>query len=119
MALGSYAVQAADVKPANHRPLSPGYVPIPGVISLIYDVEAIGIPAVTARFDLTFAPDSYDMAVLLRTIGVIDWMADWNMNMAARGALTNIASSRRAIVKFSARVGSRSTMQRARSCPPP
>ena len=91
MALGSLAVQAADVKPANHRPLSPGYVPVPGVISLVYDVEAIGIPAVTARFDLTFAPDSYDIAVLLKTIGVIDWMADWNMNMAARGALTNIA----------------------------
>jgi hypothetical protein len=46
---------------------------------------------VTARFDLTFGPDSYDMVVLLRTIGVIDWMADWNMSMAARGALTNIA----------------------------
>ena len=92
MALGSLAVQAADVKPANHQPLSPGYVPAPGVMSLVYDVEALGIPAVTARFDLRFGPDSYDMAVFLRTIGMIDWMADWNtVSMAARGALTNIA----------------------------
>ena len=91
VALGPIAAPAADVKPANHQPLSPGYVPMPGVISLTYDVEAIGIPAVTARFDLTFGPDSYDMAVMLRTIGVIDWMADWNMSMAAQGALTNIA----------------------------
>jgi hypothetical protein len=89
--LGPIAAPTADVKLANHQPLSPGYVPTPGVISLTYDVEAIGIPAVTARFDLTFGPDSYDMAVMLRTIGVIDWMPDWNMSMAARGALTSIA----------------------------
>ena len=82
---------AADVKLANHRPLSPGYVPEPGSLTLVYDVEAIGIPVMTARFDISFGANTYDMSFVLHTIGLIDWMANWNMSMNAQGALTNTA----------------------------
>ena len=87
----------ADVKLANHRVLSPGYVPEPGSLTLVYDVEAIGIPVMTARVDIGFRAaahdmsDTYDISVALRTVGLIGFFTNWNMSMNAQGILTNTA----------------------------
>lgn len=97
VALDTTGALAADVKLANHRPLSPGYVPEPGSLTLVYDVEAIGIPVMTARVDISFRTatydmsDAYDVSLVLRTVGLIDFFTNWNMSMNAQGILTNTA----------------------------
>jgi Protein of unknown function (DUF3108) len=97
VALDTTGALAADVKLANHRPLSPGYVPEPGSLTLVYDVEAIGIPVMTARVDISFRAatydmsDAYDISLALRTVGLIDFFTNWNMSMNAQGILTNTA----------------------------
>jgi hypothetical protein len=91
VALANTGALAAHVELANSHPLSPGYVPEPGALTLIYDVEAIGIPAMTARFDFSFGADTYDMWSVLRTVGLIDLLASWNMSMNAQGVLTKMA----------------------------
>jgi len=70
---------------------SQSYVPEPGTLSLLYDVEAMGIPAMTARFDINYRADHYDMSFALRTTGLLDWMLNWNMSMSARGILKDLA----------------------------
>jgi hypothetical protein len=97
VALDTTGALAADVKLANHRPLSPGYVPEPGSLTLVYDVEAIGIPVMTARVDISFRTttydmsDAYDISLVLRTVGLIDFFTNWNMSMNAQGILMNTA----------------------------
>ena len=97
VALDTTGARAADVKLANHRPLSPGYVPEPGSLTLVYDVEAIGIPVMTARADINFRTathdmsDAYDISLGLRTVGLIGFFTNWNMSMNAQGILTNTA----------------------------
>jgi len=97
MTLDTTGAPVADVEPANHRPLSPGYVPEPGSLTLVYDVEAIGIPVMRARVDISFRTATHDMSVAydislgLRTVGLIDFFANWIMSMNAQGILTNTA----------------------------
>jgi hypothetical protein len=97
VALGTAGALAADAKLANHRPLSPGYVPEPGSLTLVYDVEAIGIPVMMARVDINFRTaahdmsDAYGISLVLRTVGLIDFFTNWNMSMNGQGILTNTA----------------------------
>jgi hypothetical protein len=72
-------------------------VPQPGSLTLVYDVQAIGIPVMTARVDVSFSAvtydisDAYNVSLVLHTVGLIDFFADWNMSMHAQGILTNAA----------------------------
>ena len=69
---------------------SQSYAPEPGTLSLVYDVEAMGIPAMTARFDINYRANHYDMSFALHTTGLLDWMLNWNMSMSAQGVLKDM-----------------------------
>jgi hypothetical protein len=97
LALATTGALADDVKLANHQPVSPGYVPEPGSLTLVYDVDVIGIPVMMARVDIGFRAatddmsDAYDISLVLRAVGLIDFFTNWNMSMNAQGILTNTA----------------------------
>lgn len=91
VALTTAGALAAHAEIERSQPPSPGYVPEPGVLTLVYDVEVLGIPAMTARFEISYRADTYDMALVLSTVGLIDWLANWKMSMNARGVLKNLA----------------------------
>jgi len=99
------AVCVASTPQAHERPTSnlqttdaiAGYVPEPGSLTLVYDVEAIGIPVMTARVDISFRTAAYDMSdaynisLVLRTVGFIDFFTNWNMSMNSQGIMTDTA----------------------------